>query len=306
MIGNGEKEKLIEKVLKNKSSVERWKKCRVLIIDEISMLDKRLFETLEELARRIKETDIVFGDIQIIVVGDFMQLPPVKKDKHAQVFCFESQLWDILGFREEGGTIHLNTVVRQTDSEFVKYLNQVRVGLLSVEFQNRLNSCLTTKKAIPSNGIIPTKLYAVNKEVDAENSQRLEELPGEKILLEALDKWKIPPAKESMKTFLRTMIENIIPEKIEMKVGAQVMLLRNRSRMTYGGVMKYTGPSLVNGSRGKIIGFSESIVRPGSMVPTVLFDNGLVTTIGPVEYEYKSPDGEGIIVRSQIPLKLAW
>lgn len=286
--------------------MERWKQCKVLVIDEISMLDKKLFETVEEVARRVKGTDIVFGDIQIIVVGDFMQLPPVMKDKNEQVFCFESQLWDILGFKEEGGTIHLNTVVRQTDSEFIKYLNQVRIGVLSAEFQARLNSCLVTNKEVPSNGIIPTKLYAINKEVDAENSQRLEELPSEKVVLEAMDKWKIIPTKENMKTFLRTMIQNIIPEKIEMKVGAQVMLLRNRSRMTYGGVVKYTGPSLVNGSRGKIVGFTESIVRPGSMVPTVLFDNGLVTTIGPVEYEYKSPDGDGIIVRMQIPLKLAW
>ena len=292
--------------MKNKAAVDRWKACKVLVIDEISMLDKKLFEVLEELARRIRQTDIVFGDLQVVVVGDFMQLPPVRKDTHSQIFCFESELWELLGFRDDDGMIHLNTVVRQTDKDFIHYLNQVRIGKLSKEFQQRLNNCLVTNKPRPTNGIVPTKLYAINKEVDAENKERLDELPGDVVILQAVDKWKIPPSKENMGAFLKTMIENIIPGKIEMKVGAQVMLLRNRSRMTFGGAIKYTGPSLVNGSRGKIIAFSESILKPGLLLPTVQFDNGLVTTIGPVEYEYKSPSDNGTIVRSQIPLKLAW
>jgi hypothetical protein len=84
------------------------------------------------------------------------------------------------------------------------------------------------------------------------------------------------------------------------------MLLRNRSRMTFGGNIKSTGPSLVNGSRGKVVAFTESIARPGMLIPTVLFDNGMETTIGPVEYVIKGPNGDGEKIRYQVPLKLAW
>lgn len=90
------------------------------------------------------------------------------------------------------------------------------------------------------------------------------------------------------------------------------MLLRNRSKMTSSGYSSSStssssaaAPSLVNGSRGKIISFSESIKLPGQMVPTVRFDNGQTVTVGHVDFSYSLP-GLGTIIRSQIPLKLAW
>ena len=240
--GMGGSEKIIDKVLKTKSSVEKWGNCKVLIIDEISMLDKELFELLDEVARKVKENDFPMGGIQTILVGDFMQLPPVQKGPMKE-FCFNSELWEALGLHLRNSFVNLKKVERQNDDQFVKYLNEVRIGILSKEFSNVLDSCLVSRKPPPTDGIIPTKLYSNNKEVDSENNLRLSELPEKTVIIEAIDKWKVKPAKSSSVQPLIAGVENMIPEKIELKVGAQVMLLRNRSKMTYGG---YSGRSNIH------------------------------------------------------------
>lgn len=229
------------------------------------MLSKEIFELLDSVARRVRGNDKPFGGIHLIVVGDFMQLPPVVKDRKTLAFCFQSPVWDAAGFNNPGGAQFLKQVERQKDGNFVKYLNEVRVGVASREFMSLLDTCLISKKAQPGDGIIPTKLYAVNKEVDAENTARLADLPGETVTLYAEDRWQMKPSKASMVPFFRNALNNLIPEELQLKVGAQVMLLRNRSKGQFGGFMatQSTGPSLVNGSRGKVVGFVESVVRPG-------------------------------------------
>ena len=100
-LAEGHKDIIINKVLKAKEAVERWQKCQVLVIDEISMLDAYLFQLLDEIARIIKKKDEPFGGIQIILVGDFLQLPPVAKDKD-RMFCFQSELWAKAGLNGAG------------------------------------------------------------------------------------------------------------------------------------------------------------------------------------------------------------
>jgi ATP-dependent DNA helicase PIF1 len=288
---------------------QRWLDTKVLIIDEISMLSKELFELLDEIARKVFDNDMPFGGMQLIVVGDFMQLPPVQRNESKQ-FCFQSHVWEASGLSLINGRVHLNQVERQKDTTFVKYLNEVRIGRISQGFINELEKCLVQNKPRPADGIYPTKLYAINKEVDQENKEKLDELPGELYVMKAIDKWKKEPKKSSQVAHFRQSLDLMIPEEIELKIGAQVMLLRNRSKMTFGGykldAAALNSNSLVNGSRGKIVSFSESVLRPGTFLPLVAFDNGLRVTIGPVDYVYNGPNGDGEIVRQQIPLKLAW
>jgi hypothetical protein len=156
--------------------------------------------------------------------------------------------------------------------------------------------------------------------------------------------FQVKPSKASSSTALRTGIDSMIPSTINLKIGAQVMLLRNRisssdgpttaneavgyisvsdddsdvqdggvvvrstekKARTRGGQQSSSSQQLVNGSRGKVIAFTDSARNPGLKVPTVLFDNGVVATIGPMEYSMKGPAGDGEILRYQIPLKLAW
>jgi ATP-dependent DNA helicase PIF1 len=201
----------------------------------------------------------------VIVVGDFMQLPPVVKNRSQLKFCFQSALWDEVGFNRDNGTKFLRQVERQKDKDFVDFLNQVRVGKVSSHLISLLDQCLVENKPKIVDGIIPTKLYSINKEVDEENSARLAELPGEVHSLKAEDRWRQKPSKKSMEPMFRNTIDAIIPEEIQLKVGAQVMLLRNRSKGQFGAFAAGTsGPSLVNGSRGKIVAFVESVLRPGT------------------------------------------
>jgi hypothetical protein len=113
----------------------------------------------------------------------------------------------------------------------------IYIGQLSKETADLLKTCLVSKKALPADGIIPTKLYCVNRDVDNENMKRLSELAGESYTIKAIDVWKTTPSSSSMKkTIIDGINKNIQPE-IELKIGAQVMLLRNKSA------------KLVNGSR---------------------------------------------------------
>jgi ATP-dependent DNA helicase PIF1 len=300
VLGKDDKQKLMLKVVGNKQAVTRWRRSKVLVIDEVSMLDRGLFELLDEVARKVRGSAKPFGGLQLVVVGDFMQLPPVNKgDGH---FAFQSRAWEAAGLNLPGSRVMLKQVERQSDPVFIKGLNEVRLGVVSPEFRSILDGCLISRKPLPSNGIIPTKLYAVNRDVDSENSTRLAELPGAVETMCAQDRWVIKPVSKHTEQHLIEGVAKMIPDEIHLKVGAQVMLLRNRIRI--GGIGD--GPQLVNGSRGQILYFIDSVLQPGKRIPVVRFDNGMEVPVGPVEYEYKGLNHDGAIVRDQIPLRLAW
>lgn len=309
--GSGDKEKTVQKVMKNKKTVERWLDAKVLVIDEISMIDKSLFELLDLVARRVKGIDAPFGGLQVLLVGDFLQLPPVPNRYGAREFCFESQVWDDLslgngsqdtGFNG-GNVVNLHEVIRQkSDQDFISLLNEVRMGNLSNKHLKALNKCLVSVKAPPTDGIVPTKLYSINRDVDKENLDRLHELPSDMVEIDSYDFWsERPTGGTSAKRVILENANRSIPQSIQLKVGAQVMLVRNRGDSSSKGTS-----ALVNGSRGVVTGFVESASAFGGLVPRVCFDNGMEIVVGPAEYVTHGAGGDGQHVRMQVPLKLAW
>lgn len=102
-LGNGTTESLIKKVKRNRKAANRWREVKVLIIDEISMIDGKFFNMLDEIARKLRRSNEPFGGIQVVVCGDFYQLPPVSKstgpngsemhEKIEAMFAFESESW---------------------------------------------------------------------------------------------------------------------------------------------------------------------------------------------------------------------
>lgn len=92
-LGKGTRYQLLDKVLATEQSVTRWKKCQLLIVDEMSLLELSLFEKLEFIARRSRQKDSVFGGIQVIFSEDFFQIPPVTEYGHGMQFCFQSPMW---------------------------------------------------------------------------------------------------------------------------------------------------------------------------------------------------------------------
>jgi len=308
-LGNGSVSALTKKVTKNKQAVERIDATDILLIDECSMLSDELLEKLDAVARSVrndgKNQDMPFGGIRIIMVGDFFQLPPIYRNEYGDAdqewrpFCFDSPVWADLGLDEN--RIELREVLRQGgEDRFVDFLNLVRVGQVREGIIRDFNAkCLIgPSRPLPDDGIIPTRLYVLNRDVDNVNEARLAELKGKEMVCTASNEWReIMPTgtPASVKKSMKDSIEKEMPEEVRLKVGAQVMLTRNKD----------LDRNLVNGSRGIVERYAKG--DDGDQIPIVRFDTGVVEKIAKVEAVRYNPDGgQGCLVRKQIPLKLAW
>jgi hypothetical protein len=148
----GKKETIIFNVAKNKFSKSNWSSVKVLIIDEVSMLSKKIFEILNELGQLFRKNQLPFGGIQVIFMGDFFQLPCVgdMNDPDSKKFCFESPLWNFVFAIEN--QILLKKVFRQKDPKFIEMLNTIRKGDITPEHIEILSQ--RQVKPIFKNGLI--------------------------------------------------------------------------------------------------------------------------------------------------------
>ena len=116
------------KIKKNQKARNRWLRTKVLVVDEVSMVDGDLFDKLEEIARRMRNNGRPFGGIQLVVTGDFFQLPPVPEGSNREAkFAFAAATWNTVIQH----TILLTHVFRQRDPEFANMLNEMRLGKIS-------------------------------------------------------------------------------------------------------------------------------------------------------------------------------
>jgi hypothetical protein len=160
---------IITKTKEKKFIIQRCQQTRVIIIDEISMLDPRLFELLNGILQQTRKSTQSFGGVQLVVSGDFFQLPPVRVSKQANLsslissssgperrYCFQSPLWTRLF---SGHSYELKTIHRQSnDLEYLSLLNHLRHGQLSAEELKKLNDCYN-KNLISMNDIVPTQIF---------------------------------------------------------------------------------------------------------------------------------------------------
>lgn len=221
---------LVTKINKNRVS-EKWKKTKVLIIDEVSMIDGNLFHKLNQIAKIVRSNNRPFGGIQVIVTGDFFQLPPVPdRNGPRPTFCFQSPSWPEVIQR----TILLTKVFRQKgDTELINMLNALRLGDVSPDMVNKFRSLLRPIQY--ADGLEPTELFPLREEVDRANKVRLDKLPSEV---------RAFPAIDSGVEQYRNMLDNVMALKtLLLKEDAQVMMLKNKNEY------------LVNGSIGKVMYF---------------------------------------------------
>eukprot|EP00746_Dinoflagellata_sp_MGD_P125919 gnl/MRDRNA2_/MRDRNA2_60813_c0_seq1.p1 gnl/MRDRNA2_/MRDRNA2_60813_c0~~gnl/MRDRNA2_/MRDRNA2_60813_c0_seq1.p1 ORF type:complete len:860 (-),score=150.62 gnl/MRDRNA2_/MRDRNA2_60813_c0_seq1:172-2751(-) len=283
---------LLSRVQSRKATADRWQNTRVLIIDEVSMLEPDLFEQLEFIARGVRSDARGFGGIQLIVCGDFLQLPPVTDDSQGTnwVFCFETPAWKRCEM--DRGVVNLQQSIRQaSDPAFVAILNEVRSGRCSPETAQALNRCHVNCRNRPQDGIVPTKLYCTNRDVDKENEVRLNELNQPEFSYASKDHFvRIPGGPQTVpaadKAKLADMMTKRLPKELRLRKGAQVILLR-----------KIPSHGLVNGSRGKVEEMEDNCVW-------VKFDNGHTVKVERDTWRQVGSSGE--LRRSQLPLKLGW
>ncbi|XP_071451511.1 ATP-dependent DNA helicase PIF1 [Hetaerina americana] len=262
--------------------LQGWRRCRHLIMDEISMVDGRFFEKLERVARAVRGNDKPFGGIQLILCGDFFQLPPVSREyadydkSRKATFCFQSSAWEKCQLE----SYELQEVHRQRDPEFVSILQNIRIGRVTEEISERLTATLSNQ--LEEGGILATRLCSHTKDADQINQSRLVELQGEGKTFTALDS----------DIQLASYLDRATPvaSELVLKVGSQVMLVKNLD-VTKG---------LVNGARGVITKFT-----PEGGNPVVRFKAKLEVPIRAEKWVVKAVGGV-TLTRRQIPLRLAW
>jgi len=282
-VGEGAQEDLVQIVLKNKNSKRRWKYAKVLIVDEISMLSGDFFDKLEYIARVVRKNENPFGGMQIVLCGDFLQLPPVEKG--IKSFCFQAKCWQ----RVVSCSVELKKVFRQNEQSFVTVLNELRVGKISTKSLEVLSRCKSNDLSNSKDGIRPTILYPLKADVESENIQQLNLLRGDSIVFKAEDSSKFPNS-----SFLSQLQKSCAaPQELKLKLNAQVILLRNLN----------FDKGCVNGARGVIVGFEEEGKHAG--FPIVKFSSGHTLTIGPEEWNIEL-GGSIMATRKQVPLNLAW
>ncbi len=205
------------------AATKRWRQAKVLVIDEISMLGGRMFDTLEAIATTVREDDhqAPFAGLQLIVAGDFFQLPPV-----GAAHAFEADAWRKANFENHV----LRDVHRQRDQTLKATLSQLRVGELQRSNHEWLmHNCSASLDE--SDGILATRLYATNEKKDDRNDQHLQQLSGPVFEYIAEDSGTEDELRHCRARKL-----------LQLKVGAQVVCLRNLPSM-----------GLVNGSRGVVM-----------------------------------------------------
>ncbi|KAF7784570.1 hypothetical protein Agabi119p4_735 [Agaricus bisporus var. burnettii] len=153
----------------------RWQEVKTLIIDEISMIDGPLFDYLEVIARKLRNSTQPFGGIQLVLCGDFCQLPPVpRKDMKGipipATFAFEAQAWNSC----VGAPMMLTKVFRQKDETFSMMLNEMRYGRMQESTIQIFKSL--SRSVLYTDGIGPTEIYPTRIEVNSSNSSRLRQL----------------------------------------------------------------------------------------------------------------------------------
>jgi hypothetical protein len=225
-----------------------------LIIDEVSMISADFFTKLEIVVRCVRQNGRPFGGLTLILTGDFLQLPPIFRGAPGDAkFCFESPAWHSSIHQ----SIELRQVFRQSDPVFINILNQIRLGRCDAASVTTLvsacgSSALKREFAIPDTNqqpqlesIVRTKLSPFNQFVDSNNAAELEKLSGESHSFRRQTNLLRGPNSADAELIRVTEDKCNAPQVLELKIGAQVVLLRNLN----------VEKQLVNGARGRVVSF---------------------------------------------------
>jgi len=277
-LASGSVEQCVSIIRRNPMSRKRWANTKVLIIDEISMINGALFDKFNYIGQVMRGNGAPFGGIQLIVVGDFMQLPPVNKEGG---YAFQATTWKSC-FHQ---SCRLGKVFRQTDKAFVDVLDEVRYGQVSRQSIKLLESRLD--QPAPDETVVETKLFARKQGVSEYNNSKLQALD---IKTERTFKSKDTCKKA---TDLKALNKLQAMEELRIRKGAHVMLIWNLD----------LSRGLCNGSQGIVTDFKMG--EGGIYFPYVHFQNGEQELIVPMEWEIKK-NKKVVAKRRQLPLLLAW
>lgn len=250
----------------------------LLAIDEISMISARTLDYFNRVLQLVRGNEEPFGGIQVICIGDFLQLPPVQqRGKPEEGFAFESEAWEMAEFHP----IILEKIYRQDDPKFMEVLGRARIGAMLPDDVETIT--MTDFSIQPENEAV-IQLFAKNQPAIQYNQAKLNQLKGSPVQFLASDTGK--------EHHIKTLDKNCLaPKELYLKPGARVMLVINYDFKR----------GLINGSMGIV----QEINKPMQLV-TILFDNDELLTIGRCVCGQMEEKGRLLAEREQIPLRLAW
>ncbi len=246
----------------------------VLVIDEISMLHDFRLDMVDEIARTVRERDEPFGGIQVVLCGDFFQLPPVSRsDEEPGKFVVESRVWHDM----DPVICYLNEQHRQDDDAFLEVLQALRAN----DVRQKHAKLLLDRVDTVLDGD-HTELHTTNLDVDSINNEKLAQLSGDEHIYTMTHTGK----ENYVESLKRSCLAN---ETLVLKRGALVMMIKNSPEKRY-----------VNGSLGTVVDFEK-----GTDYPIVQLKNGRNITVLPDTWELRDGDKKRASL-SQLPLRLAW
>ncbi|MCE9585376.1 AAA family ATPase [Candidatus Nomurabacteria bacterium] len=277
----------LDKIASTEYISRRIRKTRVLIIDEISMLTANMLDMIDAVCREVKQNSEAFGGIQIILVGDFFQLPPIVRsnteekqnslliEKKKSIFAYDAVSWGRAGLV----ICYLTEQHRQDDPDFLNLLSAIRADKINDEHMEYVTARQTILDDVPDD---VTKLFSHNYNVDQINNIELEKISEEKRIFEMVSEGREPLVMSLKKGCLS-------PEILTLKIGAVVMCTKNNPKEGY-----------VNGTLGVVEDFEEF-----TGYPIIKKKNGKSFTVSPLDWVVEE-NGKVRAMISQVPLRLAW
>ncbi|MCL4338690.1 PIF1 family DEAD/DEAH box helicase [Patescibacteria group bacterium] len=268
-------DKDLQEILSKRYLRDRFTTTKVLIIDEVSMLHAAKLDMLDTILKSARKTDAPFGGIQIVLSGDFFQLPPYSQNRVEADFIFKSRVWSKMDLK----ICYLGVSYRQKDTALLKILNAIRENDITPEILSILENKVQTGEIDRS--ITPTKLYTHNIDVDAINNSELEKIPEES---QSYTMYSM--GEEGLVAMIKRSC--LAPENLVLKKGALIMFVRNNFEKGY-----------VNGTLGKVEGFDSD------RNPIVKTADGKKINVEYAKWTITENNKTRAEV-SQIPLRLAW
>lgn len=264
----------IKDILKKSHIKRRMDQVKVLIIDEVSMLHHFRLDLVDAILRAAKKKDEPFGGIQVVLCGDFFQLPPVSRmGEPPSFFVYQSQSWKEADFK----ICYLEEQYRQTDDRATAVLNDIRANRVSDDTHTYLRECfLENKKEISITE--PTRLFTHNVDVDEVNKKELAKIKGKEGTFTMHSR-----GNEVLVSILKKSC--LAPEVLNLKVGARVMFVKNNMDEGYA-----------NGTLGVITSLDG---------PEVRLSNSSVIKVKQESWRIEE-EGRILAEITQVPLRLAW
>lgn len=264
--------------------VDRVRGTDVLIIDEVSMISHLQLDAIDQVLRRLRQSPAPFGGMQVIVSGDFFQLPPIGRGSRLIVMA---EVWTKASF----AVCYLVEQWRsEGDSTLAELLSAIRASEVEQQHFEWLTERLVTQTDPDSQAEVPaitvpegiTRLYTHNEDVDKLNLEKLKSLPGSTKTFTATHTGNAGLAE--------TMVRNsLIEHKLKLKPDAEVMFIKNDPEGEY-----------VNGTRGQIVSVN-------GIAPRVRLQSGKVIQVRPLSWTLDKGDSAGELTAvKQVPLRLAW